>query len=249
MNNDGYIKLFRRLLDWEWYDHPPTKDVFIHCLLSASHKETIWHGYQIMPGEFISSVNKISTKCGLTTRQTRTALEHLEMSGEVTMSTTSKFTLFKVNNWSEFQSSDKQNDKPTTSQRQAERQTVVAKSDKLPTTIKNVKKQEERSKEITKENNNQKEQRKRFSPKARIDEYTNDESLKQALLDFVEMRKQMKKPLTQRALEMCLKKLDELAIDDFTKREIVDQAIMKGWQSFYPLSGNRNNNDQSGLAF
>ena len=33
MANEGFIKLYRKMLEWGWYDDGPTKDVFIHLLL------------------------------------------------------------------------------------------------------------------------------------------------------------------------------------------------------------------------
>ncbi len=30
--NDGFIKLHRKIIDWEWYDDINTKTLFIHIL-------------------------------------------------------------------------------------------------------------------------------------------------------------------------------------------------------------------------
>ena len=67
-----------------------------------------------------------------------------------------------------------------------------------------------------------------------IDSYTTDEELKQALNDFVEMRKKTK-GFTLRALKLNLSALDKLAGDDFTKTQIVNTTVMNGWKSFYPM--------------
>ena len=46
----------------------------------------------------------------------------------------------------------------------------------------------------------------------------------------------MKRPLTGRATRQALKKLNELSAgDQDTMVQIVDQASMKGWLTFYPL--------------
>ena len=68
-----------------------------------------------------------------------------------------------------------------------------------------------------------------------ITEYTDNEDLKKALNDFVEMRKKKDKGFTTRALELNLNKLDKLALDDVTKIEIVNQTVANGWKSFYEL--------------
>ena len=40
----GYIKLHRKLLEWEWYSDTNVKIVFLHCLLMANHDDTKWRG-------------------------------------------------------------------------------------------------------------------------------------------------------------------------------------------------------------
>lgn len=38
MSNEGYIKIYRQIRDWKWYSDGPTKDVFLHLLVTASLK-------------------------------------------------------------------------------------------------------------------------------------------------------------------------------------------------------------------
>ena len=99
----GYIKLWRSMLSWEWYDDPPTKDVYLHLILTASISPSIWHGIEIPRGSLVSSYRKIAEQTGLTIRQARTAVNHLELTGEVTRSAYPKFTVFTLNNYDKFQ--------------------------------------------------------------------------------------------------------------------------------------------------
>ena len=71
-----------------------------------------------------------------------------------------------------------------------------------------------------------------------INDYTENEELRSALVEFVKMRKMMKKPLTNKALSLLLtskKGLDWLASTDAEKIDIVQQSIMRGWMGFFPL--------------
>ena len=77
-----------------------------------------------------------------------------------------------------------------------------------------------------------------------IDSYTENEELKEALQDYVEMRKK-EKGFTLKALKLCIKKLDTLAIDEITKKEIVNQSIERSWKTFYPLNENQYNKNTS----
>lgn len=59
--------------------------------------------------------------------------------------------------------------------------------------------------------------------------------LKNALLDFVEMRKNIKAPLTKRALEMVITKLNKLSTNEEEQVEILNQSTINNWKSVYPL--------------
>lgn len=90
------------------------------------------------------------------------------------------------------------------------------------------------NKQNTKELNTNKEKTiKKESIDSVIHNYTNREDLVGALLDFKEMRKAMKKPLTPRAMKQCLKKLDGL--DEESKVKVVLQSVEHGWLTFYEL--------------
>lgn len=81
----------------------------------------------------------------------------------------------------------------------------------------------------------EKEKRKTF--KGVIDSYTSYQPLKESLTAYVDMRKKMK-GYTIQALELNLKELDKLAIDDDTKMSIVNQSISHTWKGFYELKIN-----------
>lgn len=68
-----------------------------------------------------------------------------------------------------------------------------------------------------------------------ISGYTDNEDLQKALMDFAKMRKTIKNPLTQRAMELLFDKLDKLATDDNTKIEILNQSIMNNWKGVFEL--------------
>lgn len=86
--------------------------------------------------------------------------------------------------------------------------------------------------------NNKKKEGTRSSYEEIINDYTENDELRSALVDFVKMRKMMKKPLTNRALSLLLtskKGLNSLASTDAEKIDIVNQTIMHSWQGFFPL--------------
>lgn len=100
----GFIKLHRKMLDWEWYSDANVKSVFLHLLLTANFTSTRWRGIEIEAGQRIIGVEKLGSQLGLTRQQTRTALNKLKSTGEITIESTSKYTLVTVCNWEEYQS-------------------------------------------------------------------------------------------------------------------------------------------------
>ena len=113
-----YIKVFRKMLQWEWYTDSKTKALFLHCLLKANWKDTKWKGMVIKRGQFVTSLSSLSKETGLSIREVRTALTHLKTTNEVTECVTSKFRIITVLFYDEYQSSDKQKDKQATNKRQ-----------------------------------------------------------------------------------------------------------------------------------
>lgn len=62
-----------------------------------------------------------------------------------------------------------------------------------------------------------------------------DEDIVNALGEFINMRKAVKKPLTAHALELNIKHLFELSNDKTTMIAIIEQSVMHNWLIFYPL--------------
>ncbi len=101
---NGFIKLHRRFVKWEWYEDINCRILFLHCLLRANHEPTLWQGQEIKSGQFITSFNNLAKEVGLTIRQTRTALDKLKMTRELTHETTSHNSIITINNWDKWQS-------------------------------------------------------------------------------------------------------------------------------------------------
>ena len=57
---------------------------------------------------------------------------------------------------------------------------------------------------------------------------------KSLFADFVDMRKKIKKPMTEKAKELAVKKLSDLVGQGYDQDEVIELAIMNSWQGFYP---------------
>ena len=68
-----------------------------------------------------------------------------------------------------------------------------------------------------------------------VEAYTDNKELKETIFDFIEMRKSIKKKLTERGLRGILNKLDKLAVNEFEKIEILENSIMNCWQGVFEI--------------
>lgn len=68
-----------------------------------------------------------------------------------------------------------------------------------------------------------------------IENYTDNEELREAILEFIKFRKGIRSILTDRALILLLRNLDKFAKNDNEKIEIINQSILNGWKGIFPL--------------
>ncbi|MCB6475569.1 hypothetical protein LI171_04865 [Emergencia timonensis] len=146
---NGFIKLHRKLVEWEWYSDSATKDVFLHLLLSANFKPTSWKGIEIKPGQVVIGRKKLSEELGLSERQVRTALNHLKSTNEVAIETTNRFSVVTVVNWEKYQIESSDDDKQTDQQNANDRPT----SDQQTTSKRPQRKNVKKDKNVKKERN------------------------------------------------------------------------------------------------
>lgn len=103
-----YVKISRKILDWEWYTDINTKVLFLHILLKANWKPSRFQGTEVPRGSLVTSQQNMATETGLTIKNVRTALKHLENTGEVAVSRHPKFSVITVKNYNQYQSSGSQ---------------------------------------------------------------------------------------------------------------------------------------------
>lgn len=84
-------------------------------------------------------------------------------------------------------------------------------------------------------NNIKKERKKETNYDIIINDMVIDNQIKELLYEFIKMRKMKKKPITDRALKILITKLYDLSKDASEQKEIIEQSIVKCWESFYPV--------------
>lgn len=119
MDEQGWIKVNRKLLNWEWYKETNTKSLFIHALLRANFDDQKFQGIIVPRGSFVSSYPNLAAETGLSVQNIRTALKRLISTGELTVKKYPKFTLFKVENYDMYQTPNSQTNSQLTVNQQA----------------------------------------------------------------------------------------------------------------------------------
>ena len=101
--SSGWIKIHRKLLDWEWYDEHNTFRLFIHLLLKANHKPKNYRGVNILEGQVMTGFSLLAEQTGLTVQKVRTALNNLKSTNEITIKSGNKGTVIQIVKYLDYQ--------------------------------------------------------------------------------------------------------------------------------------------------
>lgn len=131
---EGWIRLHRKIAEWEWFDNANMVQLFIYLLAKANATNKTWQGISINRGQVVCSQQAITTNLGMQRQTLRTCLKKLERTGEITIKSTKRFTLITICKYDDYQYVDG-GSQPTTNQEVTNNQ---------PTTNHNVRIQKER---------------------------------------------------------------------------------------------------------
>lgn len=110
MSDNGWISLYRKFTEWEWYTDANTMRVFLHLLLKANHKAGNWKGQIIQRGQLITGRKSIADELKISERNVRTALDKLKSTNEITIKPTNKFSLVTIVKYDTYQDTQKEID-------------------------------------------------------------------------------------------------------------------------------------------
>lgn len=116
--NEWFIKLFRSLLDWEWYDDINVTRLFIHLLLKANYSDSKWRWIEIKRWENLTTLENLCKETWLSVQSIRTVLKKLKSTNEITVKSTSSFSIIKLNNFDKYQDNNTEINKQVTNKQQ-----------------------------------------------------------------------------------------------------------------------------------
>lgn len=226
MMEQGFIKLFRSFLDWEWHDSPNMVCLFIHLLILANWEDKQWHGMTIKRGQFVTSLQSLSDTTGISVMSIRTCLKKLTVTGEITQKVTNKYRIVTITNYDSYQTveavSKQSTNKRVTNKKQS-------KNNQLTTT-----------KEYKERKNNKNNMTTTDVVVSRAganeNEFVQPEYAEafQAWLEYKHQRRETYK--SDKSLKACYNKLVRLAHGDpATAMKVVDQSMANNWAGLFEL--------------
>lgn len=222
--NKGWFKIHRGLFKKAiWLNSTPEQKVILITLLGmANHEgsEWEWKGKQFKTeaGQFVTSANSIIDKAGIgiSRQNVRTALIKFKKYDFLTYESTKTGIFVSIVNWGLYQG-----EKNSVSQAVNQKATKKSPIYNQPLTTNKKDK-----------NNKNVENEKKF---IYIREFTENKLLRQTILDFMKMRAEIKRPVTDRALQLMLAKLKRLSNNEEIQIKILESSIENCWQGVFPL--------------
>lgn len=155
MNFNGYIKLYRKILDWEWFDNSYMVHLYLDLILNANIQDKRWHGEVIKRGQLMTSISRLHDETNIPVSTIRRCLKKLENTGEITIETTNKFSLVTICHYDCYQVNEQASEQ---TEEQSEEQSDKQSSDKQATNKRQTDEQQLKNiKNIKKDKNDKKE--------------------------------------------------------------------------------------------
>jgi hypothetical protein len=99
----GWVKIHRRILEWQWATSPSHMALFLQILLRANYRLTVWRREVVLPGQLLTGRKQLAAWSGLTESQVRTVLKDLIFSQEISQVSTKKYSIITIAKWEEYQ--------------------------------------------------------------------------------------------------------------------------------------------------
>lgn len=150
----SWIKIFRELLQWEWFQKAEMVQLFIYLLLKASCADKQWQGITVKRGQLVTSNATIRQDLRLSEQQIRTCIKRLISTGEITYKSTNRYVVITICNYDKYQetgnSINEQNNEQTNNQ-STDEQRAINEQSTTSKEIKNIRSKEYNIKDIKQE--------------------------------------------------------------------------------------------------
>lgn len=209
---------------------------------------TVWFKLLCLAGKMNNSgVFMMNNRVAYTDKMLATIFRMKESTVQLALQTFVQFGMVEIidgvitiPNWNKHQSLDayekkKQRDRIYQAERRAAQKALVAESSDTSAEYKATQSADVAVSDKDKEEDKEKDKKKTKEQKKEPKIFSDDPELNQAILSFIDFRKSIKKPMTDHAVDLLIKKLNEMSPSIEDQIEIINQSIMNGWQGVFPL--------------
>lgn len=129
MQESGYIKVHRSILDWEWFTSGSVLRVWIYLLMKANWADGRFRGEEVPRGSLITSYTRIAEGTGLSRSSVIRAIAKLKKTGEIKVRNKSRYSHIFVTRYDEYQDDWYKNDTDSDTDRDTDKQGYWYKND------------------------------------------------------------------------------------------------------------------------
>ena len=127
-----WVKIFRELLQWEWFDKAEMVQLFMYLLLKANSEDRQWQGMLVKRGQLVTSNANMRRDLKLSEQRIRTCIKRLISTGEITYEATNRNVVITICNYGKYQgnkvpTNEPSNEKSTNEQRTNNEQSTTTK--------------------------------------------------------------------------------------------------------------------------
>lgn len=103
MNENGFIVLHRKLLEWKYRQYPYALALWVYLIMRANWKPAWFMGVEIPRGSLATSMKSLADETGMTPVTVRKWLKVFEADGMITRKATNRFTIINISKYKDFQ--------------------------------------------------------------------------------------------------------------------------------------------------
>ena len=99
-----YIKLFRKITEWEHYTDGNTMRLFLHLLLNAVHDKQTAYDVPLQRGQYFTSYRQLQEDLNINIRYITESIKKLKQSGEIETERCRWGTIITILHYDDYQS-------------------------------------------------------------------------------------------------------------------------------------------------
>lgn len=127
---ESYVKFYRKLLNWRWFQDANTYLIWSYILLSANWEDHDFEKVTVKRGQLVTSYQTMSKDTGLSIKCVRKAIEHLKDTGEVTVKLYPRYQVITIPNYDSYQGKGQAKGRLRAGKRQAEGNNIIMEEEK-----------------------------------------------------------------------------------------------------------------------